>query len=115
MLSGTCGTAVTRAASIPSTPRPTRWLGLKCYPAVADVAGEIELAVIVIPSQFVLEAIDECAKKGIRSVIVITAGFKESGAEGAALEKQLAGPLPRGRHPLRRPELPGHHEHVLRS
>jgi acetyl coenzyme A synthetase (ADP forming)-like protein len=45
---------------------------------------------MVIPSQFILSAIEECGKKGIDSVIIITAGFKESGSEGAKLEQELA-------------------------
>jgi acetyl coenzyme A synthetase (ADP forming)-like protein len=73
----------------PVNPKADEVLGLKCYPSVTDVEGPIDQAVIVIPAKFVLEAIDDCAKKGIGSVIVITAGFKESGKEGAELEKQL--------------------------
>jgi acetyl coenzyme A synthetase (ADP forming)-like protein len=73
----------------PVNPKADDVLGLKCYPSVTDVEGPVELAVIVIPAKFVLEAVAECAQKGVRSIIVITAGFKESGKDGAALEKQL--------------------------
>ena len=51
--------------------------------------GEVELAVIVVPARFVLGVIDECAARGIGAVIVITAGFKEAGPEGAELERRL--------------------------
>jgi acetyl coenzyme A synthetase (ADP forming)-like protein len=78
-----------RGGIYPVNPKADEVLGLRCYPSVADVEGEVELAVIVIPAKFVLEAVDECARKGTRAVIVITAGFKESGKEGAALERQL--------------------------
>ncbi len=73
----------------PVNPKADEVLGLKCYPSVTEIEGEVELAIIVIPAKFVLEAIEECGRKGTRAVIVITAGFKESGKDGAALEKQL--------------------------
>jgi acetyltransferase len=74
----------------PVNPKADEVLGLPCVPAVTDVEGEVELAVIAIPARFVLGALDECARKGIRSVVVISAGFKESGPEGAELERRLA-------------------------
>jgi len=74
----------------PVNPKAEDVLGLRCFASVTDIAGKVDLAVIAIPSKFVLSAVDDCARKGIGSVIVITAGFKESGPEGAELEKQLA-------------------------
>ncbi len=73
----------------PVNPRADEILGLPCYPAVTEVEGDIELAVIVIPAPHVSGVIDQCAEKGIEGVIVISAGFKESGEEGAQLEKEL--------------------------
>ncbi len=63
--------------------------GLPAYPSVLDVPGPIDLAVIVVNSNFVLQTIDQCHEKGIRGLIVISAGFKESGAKGAELEAAL--------------------------
>lgn len=74
----------------PVNPKAAEVLGLRCYPSVDHVPGDVELAVLCIPSQFVLETIDQCARKGVRAVIIITAGFKESGPEGAERERQLA-------------------------
>ncbi|MGD2174229.1 MAG: CoA-binding protein, partial [Candidatus Brocadiaceae bacterium] len=74
----------------PVNPRAEEILGLDCHGSVTDVEGEVELAVIVIPAPYVLDVLDECAGKGIRAVIIISAGFKESGEEGAQLERQLA-------------------------
>jgi len=54
-----------------------------------DVPGKIDLAVVVIPSKNVLEVIGQCGEKNIDSAIIITAGFKESGLEGAKLETEL--------------------------
>ncbi|MHC4481286.1 MAG: acetate--CoA ligase alpha subunit [Planctomycetota bacterium] len=74
----------------PVNPKAEEVLELACAPSVDAVEGEVELAVIAIPARFVLEALDECARKGVRAVIVISAGFKEAGEEGARLEEQLA-------------------------
>jgi acetyltransferase len=62
---------------------------LKAYKSVKDISGEIDLAVIMVQKTLVLAAIDECYKKKINSVILITAGFKETGEEGEKLENEL--------------------------
>ncbi|MHA1268610.1 MAG: acetate--CoA ligase alpha subunit [Candidatus Helarchaeota archaeon] len=64
-------------------------LGLKCYPSVLSVPQSIDLAIFVIPAEFCIKIAEECGKKGIKKVVIITAGFKEIGIEGAKLEKQL--------------------------
>jgi acetyl coenzyme A synthetase (ADP forming)-like protein len=64
-------------------------LGNKSYKTISDVTSEVELAVIAIPSQFVLEEVEECGQKGVKALIIISAGFKETGHEGAELEKKL--------------------------
>ena len=74
----------------PINPKADEILGLKAYPSVSEVAEEIDLAVIVVPAKFVLQVIEDCGAKKIDSVIIITAGFKEAGSEGSALERQLA-------------------------
>ncbi len=63
--------------------------GLQAYTSVSEIPGEVDLAIIVVNSKFVLDTIDQCNQKGIKGLCVITAGFKETGAEGAELEKQL--------------------------
>ena len=63
--------------------------GLQAYTSVLEVPSEIDLAIIVVNAKFVLDTIDQCHQKGIKGLCVITAGFKETGAEGAELEKQL--------------------------
>jgi acetyl coenzyme A synthetase (ADP forming)-like protein len=59
------------------------------YASVADIPGEVDLAIIAIPARDVLAAVEECGRKGVRGVVVITAGFKETGPEGAELELAL--------------------------
>ena len=74
---------------IPINPRSEEILGHKAYKSVLDAPGEIDLAIFVIPSKFVLSAAEECGKKGIKGLIIITAGFKEIGGEGVEREDQL--------------------------
>ena len=63
--------------------------GLQAYQTVNDIPGEVDLAIIVVNAKFVLGTIDQCHEKGIKGLCIITAGFKETGKEGAELEKQL--------------------------
>jgi acetyltransferase len=72
----------------PVSLKETEMFGLKCHKSVLDIEGAVDLAVIVVPAKFVAETIEECGKKKIKGAVIISAGFKEIGAEGAALEKQ---------------------------
>jgi len=73
----------------PVNPKADQILGLKAYKSVLDIPGDIDLVVVVIPAKFVSGVIAQCGEKGIDSVVVISAGFKETGVEGKELEKQL--------------------------
>ena len=63
--------------------------GLQAYTSVKEIPGEVDLAMIVVNQKFVLDTIDQCHEKGVKGLVVITAGFKETGKEGAEAEKQL--------------------------
>ena len=63
--------------------------GFQAYTNIGEVPGEVDLAVIVVNAKFVLDTIDQCHAKGIKGICIITAGFKETGKEGAEMEKQL--------------------------
>ena len=63
--------------------------GLQAYTSVLEVPSEIDLAIIVVNAKFVLDTIDQCHQKGITGLCIITAGFKETGKEGAELERQM--------------------------
>ena len=73
----------------PINPNADEILGKNCYPSVSDVPDEIDLAVVCIPSAYVLRVAEECGEKGVKALIVISAGFKEIGHEGAILEERL--------------------------
>jgi acetyl coenzyme A synthetase (ADP forming)-like protein len=73
----------------PVNPKATEILGVQTYPSISDVPGDVDLAVIVIPAKFIADVMEKCGEKGIDSVVIISAGFKEIGAEGKALEDQV--------------------------
>ena len=77
-------------------PKHSELLGIKCYPNVATMPESVDLAVIVTPAVTVPGVVRECVDAGARSAIVISAGFKESGAEGVELERLIQAELRRG-------------------
>jgi acetyltransferase len=64
-------------------------LGVKAYFSILDIPDEIDLAIIMVPAIFVPEVIEECGQKRVKGIVVISAGFKETGEEGAVLEKRI--------------------------
>ena len=73
----------------PINPRADEVCGQKCFKSVLDVPDDIDLAIFVIPGKFVIAAAEECGKKKVRGLIIISAGFKEVGGEGVEREDQL--------------------------
>jgi acetyl coenzyme A synthetase (ADP forming)-like protein len=61
----------------------------KAYPSVVSIPDPVDLAVIVVPAASVLTAVAECGKKGVKGLVIITAGFREIGPEGAKLEDAI--------------------------
>ena len=76
-------------AVYPINPHAKTLDGLVCYPSMADAPPGIDLAVICVPRPLVLTTVDQCAAAGVKSLVVITAGFAEAGEEGRALQQQL--------------------------
>ncbi len=73
----------------PINPSGGEIMGLKVFKNVSEVASDIDMAVIVVPPKAVLNVVEECGKKGVKALVIITAGFKETGHEGAEAEKKL--------------------------
>jgi len=73
----------------PVNPKRPNVLGIQAYKSVSDIPVSIDLAVVVTPAKIVPSIIDECIEKGIPAAIIISAGFKEIGKEGAELERQI--------------------------
>ncbi|MBU6334689.1 MAG: acetate--CoA ligase family protein [Chloroflexi bacterium] len=80
---------------LPIHPQATTILGLPSYPKVSAAPGPIDLAVVVVPARAVLDVVEDCGRAGVAGLVVISAGFKEVGGPGRALELQL---LERVRH-----------------
>lgn len=76
-------------AVYPIHPTASAVLERTAYPSVLAVPDPIDLAVIVIPAQYVLDVVDECGRKGVKGLVVISAGFKEVGGAGKDLERDL--------------------------
>ncbi|MEM9807639.1 MAG: bifunctional acetate--CoA ligase family protein/GNAT family N-acetyltransferase [Cyanobacteria bacterium P01_D01_bin.56] len=73
----------------PVHPSRTNVLGIKAYPTIGDVPETVDLAIIAIPAQAVPAVIDQCGQAGVKGVIILSAGFKEIGAPGIKLEKNV--------------------------
>ncbi len=73
----------------PVNPKAETLAGLPAYPRLAEVPGEVELAVIAVPATAVVGAAREAAAKGARALVVLSAGFSETGEEGARREREL--------------------------
>lgn len=71
-------------------PNPEKIMGLAPYPNVSGIDEKIDLAVFAIPAPLVPNALSECGKAGIKAAIIISAGFKECGPEGAKLEREVS-------------------------
>ncbi|ABM80842.1 acetate--CoA ligase family protein [Hyperthermus butylicus] len=73
----------------PVNPNADEILGLKAYPTIMDVPDPVDLAVVTVPAKMVPDVVDQAGRRGVRAVIVISAGFREVGGEGVELEKRL--------------------------
>ncbi len=73
----------------PVNPKRPSVLGVKAYPSLTDIPEPVDLAVIVTPPPSIPGIIRECGEAGVRGAVVISAGFKEIGPEGAALEQKV--------------------------
>ena len=73
----------------PVNPRYPAYKELRCYPSIAAIEDEIDLAVIGVPAHGVVAVVEECAAKRVPFAVVLSGGFRESGAEGIARQEQL--------------------------
>lgn len=73
----------------PVNPRARAIHSFPAYPSVSHIPGPVDLGVVVVPKELVLPVVAECGEKGVRGVVVISAGFKEVGGAGIQLEEDL--------------------------
>lgn len=64
--------------------------GVRAYPSVGAIDGEVDLAVVAVPAESVLDVVKECAEKGVHGLVVVSSGFGETGAGGRARQDELA-------------------------
>ncbi|MEM2144879.1 MAG: CoA-binding protein [Candidatus Jordarchaeaceae archaeon] len=74
----------------PVNPNLQKVYDIKAYPKITDIPQEVDLAVIVIPAKQVPQVFKECVEKGVKAVIIITAGFSEAGEEGKKMQEEIA-------------------------
>ena len=74
----------------PINPNAIEIQGVKCYPSVLDVPEPIDLGIVTLPATLVARIANEAATKGLKGLVIISAGFKEAGSEGAKLEREVA-------------------------
>jgi acetyltransferase len=73
----------------PVNPSAGSVASVKAYPTIADIPDHLDLAMIILPPKASVRAIQEAIAKGVKGIVIVSAGFKEIGAEGAAIEKQI--------------------------
>lgn len=81
----------------PVNPRRNSVLGIKAYPCLSSLPEPVDLAVIATPAPTVPDLVAECVEAGVKGAIILSAGFKETGAAGAALEQRVLDHAHRGR------------------
>lgn len=79
-----------RGEVIPVTPSSSRVGGVRAYPSLAEVEGDVDLAVLAVPARAAPQVARQADAKGVRAMVVLAGGFAETGPEGAALQEDLA-------------------------
>jgi acetyl coenzyme A synthetase (ADP forming)-like protein len=74
----------------PVNPKADAIHSIRAYPSIGAVPGPVDLAVIVVPKEYVYAVAEECIDAGVKGLVVISAGFKEVGGDGIARERELA-------------------------
>ena len=73
----------------PVNPKAQALMGLPCYPSVLEIPDPVELAIIVIPYPYVPAVVEQCGQKGVKGIVVISAGFREASLEGVEREREV--------------------------
>ncbi len=82
-------------------------LGLKCYKSITQIKSAVDLAVISVPAKIVLPVVKDCAKKRVKGIIIISAGFAELGQEGKKLQDSIVDVVRKAKIPLIGPNCLG--------
>ena len=78
-----------RGRVVPINPKRATVLGLKAYARIGDVPEPVDLAILATPAASIPGLVRECVQAGVKGAVIISAGFKEAGAAGADLEREV--------------------------
>ncbi len=73
----------------PVNPKSKSILSVKCYTSISTIPDPIDLGMIILPPKVALQAVKDCIAKGVKGIVIVSAGFKEVGGEGALIEKEI--------------------------
>jgi acetyl coenzyme A synthetase (ADP forming)-like protein len=73
----------------PVNPKAKSVLSVKCYTSISTMPDPIDLAMIILPPKAALQAVKDCISKGVKGIVIVSAGFKEVGGEGAQIELEI--------------------------
>lgn len=73
----------------PVNPKAKSVLSVKCYTSISTIPDPIDLGMIILPPKLALQAVKDCIAKGVKGIVIVSAGFKEVGGAGAQIEKEM--------------------------
>ena len=73
----------------PVNPTATFVASVPCWPSVEEIPGSVDLALIAVPAPKVAEVVEQCGRKGVGALVVISAGFAEAGSDGAETQREI--------------------------
>lgn len=75
----------------PVNPNARSILCVRCYSSITEIPDPVDMAMIILPPKIALQAVNECVEKGVKGIVIVSAGFKEVGGQGAEIEEEIAG------------------------
>jgi len=73
----------------PVNPKARSILCIRAYPTITEVPDSVDLAMIILPPRAALKGVQECVDKGVKGIVIVSAGFREVGGEGAEIEQRI--------------------------
>jgi acetyltransferase len=73
----------------PVNPGAKSVLSVKAYPSVLEIPGQVDMAMIILPPKFALKAVGQAIEKGVKGIVIVSAGFREVGGEGREIEDRI--------------------------
>ena len=79
-----------KGAILPINPNQTEIQGLPAFASIRDVPGPVDQVIVAVPAKAAVQAVDDCIAKGVKAIVMFSSGFAETGAEGRAMQAELA-------------------------